>query len=65
MSKFSLPKEVKVKVLSEVKKINRYDLRILYLLKNLGSQRFTDLIECAGLSRSTVSKYLKITKRKY
>jgi len=59
MSIFSLPKEVKAKVLSEVKKINRYDLRILYLLKNLGSQRFTDLIEYAGLSRSTVSKYLK------
>lgn len=64
MSIFSLPKEVKAKVLSEVKKINRYDLRILYLLKNLGSQRFTDLIEYAGLSRSTVSKYLKNHEKK-
>ncbi len=59
MSKFMVTAKVKEKVLSEIKKIDQNDLRILYLLRNLGPLRFTDIIEYSGLSRSTVSKYIK------
>jgi len=59
MSKFVVSAKVKEKVLSEIKKIDQNDLRILYLLRNLGPLRFTDIIEYSGLSRSTVSKYIK------
>ncbi|NVM17483.1 MAG: MarR family transcriptional regulator [Candidatus Lokiarchaeota archaeon] len=52
--------KVKEKVLSEIKKIDQNDLRILYLLRNLGPLRFTNIIEYSGLSRSTVSKYIKL-----
>ena len=59
MSKFVVSTKVKEKVLSEIKKIDQNDLRILYLLRNLGPLRFTNIIEYSGLSRSTVSKYIK------
>jgi hypothetical protein len=59
MSKFKVTAKVKEKVLSEIKKIDQNDLRILYLLRNLGPLRFTNIIEYSGLSRSTVSKYIK------
>jgi len=59
MSKFMVSVKVKEKVLSEVKKIDQNDLRILYLLRNLGPLRFTNIIEYSSLSRSTVSKYIK------
>jgi hypothetical protein len=59
MSKFTVTAKVKEKILLEIKKIDQYDLRILYLLRNLGPLRFTNIIECSSLSRSTVSKYIK------
>ncbi|MBY8980032.1 MAG: hypothetical protein KGD72_06560 [Candidatus Lokiarchaeota archaeon] len=59
MSKFVITPKVKEKVLSEIKKIDQNDLRILYLLRNLGPLRFTNIIEYSSLSRSTVSKYIK------
>ena len=59
MSKFVVTAKVKEKVLSEIKKIDQNELRILYLLRNLGPLRFTNIIEYSGLSRSTVSKYIK------
>ena len=59
MSKYMVTAKVKEKVLSEIKKIDQNDLRILYLLRNLGPLRFTTIIEYSGLSRSTVSKYIK------
>ncbi|MHA1349460.1 MAG: hypothetical protein ACTSPZ_01325 [Promethearchaeota archaeon] len=59
MSKFRISAKVKEKVLSEIKKIDQNDLRILYLLRNLGPLRFTNIIEYSSLSRSTVSKYIK------
>ena len=58
MSKFVVTAKVKEKVLSEIKKIDQNELRILYLLRNLGPLRFTDIIEYSDLSRSTVSKYI-------
>ncbi|MHA1473208.1 MAG: hypothetical protein ACTSQW_08940, partial [Promethearchaeota archaeon] len=59
MSKFGVSSKVKEKVLSEIKKIDQNDMRVLYLLRNLGPLRFTNIIEYSGLSRSTVSKYIK------
>ena len=59
MSKFVVTAKVKEKVLSEINKNDQNDLRILYLLRNLGPLRFTNIIEYSGLSRSTVSKYIK------
>ena len=59
MSKFVVTAKVKEKVLSEIKKIDQNELRILYLLRNLGPLRFTNIIEYSSLSRSTVSKYIK------
>ena len=59
MSKFTITAKVKEKVLSEINKIDQNDMRILYLLRNLGPLRFTNIIEYSGLSRSTVSKYMK------
>jgi hypothetical protein len=59
MSKFGVTPKVKERVISETKKIEQNDLRILYLLRNLGPLRFTTLIDFSGLSRSTVSKYIK------
>ncbi|NVM38003.1 MAG: hypothetical protein HWN81_20585, partial [Candidatus Lokiarchaeota archaeon] len=39
--------------------------RILFILRNLGPQRFTNLVKYSNLSRSTVSKYLTLhTKNK-
>jgi len=59
MSTWSISKKTKNKILVEAKKLDKYDVRILYLLRNLGPLRFTTLIDYSGLSRSTVSKYLK------
>ena len=59
MSKFTITAKVKEKVLSEINKIDQNDMRILYLLRNLGPLRFTNIIEYSGLSISTVSKYMK------
>ena len=59
MSKFVVTAKIKEKVLAEIKKIDQNDIRILYLLRNLGPLRFTNIIEYSGLSRSTVSKYIK------
>ena len=58
MSVFPISSRSVGQILADVAKINRKDMRILYLLRNLGPLRFTDVIENSGLSRSTVSKYL-------
>jgi DNA-binding HxlR family transcriptional regulator len=44
------------------------DMMILFILKNLGPQRFSEILDmCEGIiSRTTVAKYLKLhTKKKY
>ena len=64
MSKFGVSPKVKERVISETKKIEQNNLRILYLLRNLGPLRFTNIIEYSGLSRSTVSKYIKFHNSK-
>ena len=59
MSVFPISSRSVGQILTDIGKINRKDMRILYLLRNLGPQRFTNVIESSGLSRSTVSKYLQ------
>lgn len=41
------------------------DIKILYILGNLGPQRFTELEQFSDLSKSTVSKYLKLHLNKH
>jgi len=41
-----------------------YDKRILFILKNLGPQRFSDLEKQCEMSKSTLSKYIKIHLQK-
>ncbi|MHA1803961.1 MAG: ArsR family transcriptional regulator [Promethearchaeota archaeon] len=64
MSIWNVSDKVKEKILDAVQKLEDNEIKILFLLKNLGPLRFTDLIEHSGLSRSTVSKYLKININK-
>jgi len=59
MSVFPISSRSIGQILVEAGKISRKDMRILYILRNLGPQRFTTVIENSGLSRSTVSKYLQ------
>ncbi|MBY9006154.1 MAG: hypothetical protein KGD63_05305 [Candidatus Lokiarchaeota archaeon] len=41
-----------------------YDKRILFIIKNLGPQRFSDLEQKCNMSKSTLSKYLKLNLQK-
>ena len=59
MSVFPISSRSIRQILADAGKIIRKDMRILYLLRNLGPQRFTTVIENSRLSRSTVSKYLQ------
>ena len=59
MSTWNISEKLQLKILTIARNIEDNNSRILYLLRNLGPQRFTNLVEYSGLSRSTVSKYLK------
>jgi predicted transcriptional regulator len=59
MSEWNVSEKLKNKIIKDTKNIDINALRFLYLLRNLGPQGFEDLINYSGLSRSTVSKYLK------
>jgi DNA-binding HxlR family transcriptional regulator len=41
-----------------------YDKRILFTLKNIGPQRFSDLNDICKMSKSSLSKYLKLHLQK-
>jgi len=56
-------KKLKEKIIDTAKSMKYNEMRFIYLLRNLGPQQFEKLIEYSGLSRSTVSKYLKIHER--
>ena len=60
MSTWNISKKLKNEILRTAKSMENNDLRVLYLLRNIGPSRFTSLIKYSGLSRSTVSKYLKL-----
>ncbi len=60
----SSSKDLEKKVLTLVKEMD-YDQRVLFILKNLGPKRFTDLENYCDISRSTLSKYLKLLLERY
>lgn len=62
MSIITISKKEKAKVLSKLQKMDN-NLKLLFLLRALGPQRFTDLEKYSRLSRSTISKYLKILSK--
>ncbi|MBN1214832.1 MAG: hypothetical protein JXA99_05250 [Candidatus Lokiarchaeota archaeon] len=41
-----------------------YDKRILFIIKNYGHQRFSDLEQKCNMSKSTLSKYIKLNLQK-
>lgn len=64
MSTWSISDKLKRKIIKQAQNLEDNELKILYILRNMGPQRFTDLLELTGLSRSTVSKYIKIHQKK-
>ena len=60
MSNPTISKKLRDKILTVARTMDNNEMRFMYLLRNLGPQQFEMLIEYSGLSRSTVSKYLKI-----
>ncbi|MFW9781226.1 MAG: hypothetical protein ACFFFB_02975 [Candidatus Heimdallarchaeota archaeon] len=58
MESWSISNKLKNDLLKKSSNIEDNSRRILFILRNLGPQRFTNLIKYSNLSRSTVSKYL-------
>ena len=58
MESWNISKKLKMELLKKSSSIEDNSRRILFILRNLGPQRFTNLIKYSNLSRSTVSKYL-------
>ena len=58
MESWNISKKLKSELLKKSGNIEDNSRRILFILRNLGPQRFTNLIKYSNLSRSTVSKYL-------
>ncbi len=56
---WKISSKVKKKILDKSMELDN-DKRILFILKNLGPQRFMGLEKYCGVSRSTLSKYLKL-----
>ncbi|MFW9867070.1 MAG: hypothetical protein ACFFEN_13320 [Candidatus Thorarchaeota archaeon] len=63
MESWNISKKLKNELLSKSSNIEDNSRRILFILRNLGPQRFTTLIKYSNLSRSTVSKYLNMHKK--
>lgn len=63
MATWNISKKLKNDILRTANNIKNNDLRVLYLLRNIGPLRFTNVLKYSGLSRSTVSKYLKLNLR--
>jgi DNA-binding Lrp family transcriptional regulator len=59
MESWNISKKLKNDLLKKSANIEDNSRRILFILRNLGPQRFTNLVKYSNLSRSTVSKYLK------
>jgi len=58
MESWNISKRLKTELLKKTSSIEDNSRRILFILRNLGPQRFTNLVKYSNLSRSTVSKYL-------
>jgi DNA-binding MarR family transcriptional regulator len=63
MESGNISKKLKRELLTKASGIKDNDRRILFILRNLGPQRFTSLVKYSNLSRSTVSKYLNFHRR--
>lgn len=62
MESWNISRKLKNELLSKAQGIEDNSRRILFILRNLGPQRFSSLLKYSNLSRSTVSKYLKFHK---
>jgi len=63
MESWNISKKLKNEFLKKSSNIEDNSRRILFILRNLGPQRFTNLIKYSNLSRSTVSKYLNVHRK--
>jgi hypothetical protein len=63
MESWNISKKLKVELLKKSNYIEDNSRRILFILRNLGPQRFTNLVKYSNLSRSTVSKYLILHRK--
>ncbi|MFX1339805.1 MAG: hypothetical protein ACFFDK_14425, partial [Promethearchaeota archaeon] len=60
MKSWNISKKLKNELLTKARAIDDNSRRLLFILRNLGPQRFTSLVKYSNLSRSTVSKYLDL-----
>jgi predicted transcriptional regulator len=63
MESWNISKKLKIELLKKSSNIEDNSRRILFILRNLGPQRFTNLVRYSNLSRSTVSKYLTFHRK--
>ena len=63
MESWNISKKLKIELLKKSSNIEDNSRRILFILRNLGPQRFTNLVRYSNLSRSTVSKYLTLHRK--
>ena len=63
MESWNISKKLKGELLKKASSIEDNSRRILFILRNLGPQRFTNIVKYSNLSRSTVSKYLSNHRR--
>ncbi|UCD01215.1 MAG: hypothetical protein JSV23_10080 [Promethearchaeota archaeon] len=63
MESWNISKKLKTELLKKSSNIEDNSRRILFILRNLGPQRFTNLVRYSNLSRSTVSKYLTLHRK--
>ncbi len=63
MESWNISEKLKRELLIKSDNIQDNSRRILFILRNLGPQRFTSLIKNSKLSRSTVSKYLTLHRK--
>jgi hypothetical protein len=63
MESWNISEKLKRELLTKSDNIQDNSRRILFILRNLGPQRFTSLIKNSKLSRSTVSKYLTLHRK--
>jgi len=63
MEELKTSRNINTKISKMIEDIG-YDKRILFTLKNLGPQRFSDLNDICQMSKSSLSKYLKLHLQK-
>ena len=63
MESWNISEKLKIELLTKSDNIQDNSRRILFILRNLGPQRYTSLIKNSKLSRSTVSKYLTLHRK--